>query len=751
MSLKLFSIFGELGLKGTDKVNQELQQTTENAQQSGSSMESSFKKIGGAVATFFAVDKIIGFGKSIVDASASVSAEVSAFEQIMGSYSDKAKAKMHEVADETGVVDSRLTGHMTSMTAKFKGLGFDIDKATTLAADGLTLASDASAFWDKSLEDSMGALNSFINGSYEGGEAIGLFANDTQMASYAVKNGIVSETKEWANLDEARKQATRLEYAQEMMKASGATGQAAKEAGQYANVQANLTEKWRQFKAEIGEPLLQNIVIPAMNTLMGVVDGMSAGWQSLNQWMSENQGIVQALGIAFASGGAALIAYKTYMMGLSIINTVKAWMNGMTIAQKALNLAMSMNPIGLVIAGITALVTAFILLWNNCEGFRNFWIGLWQAIQPVAQVAIDFLVNLFNVFWQTVQTVWNAISITISTVMNVIWTVISTVWNTIVTVISTVLNTIMTVVSTVWNTISSIVSGVVNGILSVVSAVWNAISSVISTVMNVISSIISGVWNVISSVVSGVVNTIKSVVSGAWNAISSITSSVFNTVKGIVSSVWNGIKSTISGVVNGVKSVVSSVWNAIKSVTSSVFNGIKSTATSIWNGIKSAIEGPINTAKNIVKGAIDAIKGFFNFEFKWPHIPLPHFSISGSINPLDWLKGGLPKIGVEWYAKGGILEKPTAFGISPNGNVRIGGEAGKEAVAPISELMDYVRVAVAEQTGGMNDTLMKILRLLSQLLPNMNLQVVLDTGVLVGEIAEPMDNELGKIKERKNR
>ena len=76
----------------------------------------------------------------------------------------------------------------------------------------------------------------------EGGEAIGLFANDTQMASYAVKQGIVSETKEWANLDEARKQATRLQYAQDMMAASGATGQAAKEAGQYANVQAELTK-----------------------------------------------------------------------------------------------------------------------------------------------------------------------------------------------------------------------------------------------------------------------------------------------------------------------------------------------------------------------------------------------------------------------------------------------------------------------------------------------------------------------------
>ena len=93
------------------------------------------------------------------------------------------------------------------------------------------------------------------------------------MASYAVEQGIVSEAKEWANLDEARKQATRLEYAQNMMEAFGATGrQAAKEADQYANVQANLTEKWRQFKAQIGEPLLQNIVIPAMDKLSGIVD-----------------------------------------------------------------------------------------------------------------------------------------------------------------------------------------------------------------------------------------------------------------------------------------------------------------------------------------------------------------------------------------------------------------------------------------------------------------------------------------------
>ena len=244
-------------------------------------MLSAFKKIGTGIAAAFAIDKVIDFGKKLVNAAAEVSAEVSAFDQIMGDYADEASAKVGKIADATGMVDSRLTPYMTSMTAKFKGLGYDIDDATDLASDGLTLAADAAAFWDKSLEDSMSGLNSFINGSYEGGEAIGLFANDTQLASYAVKQGIVSETKEWANLDEAKKQATRLEYAQDMFAMSGATGQAAKEANQYANVQANLNEKWRQFKAQIGEPLLQNIVLPAMSLLSGLIDKVTAAYEKL--------------------------------------------------------------------------------------------------------------------------------------------------------------------------------------------------------------------------------------------------------------------------------------------------------------------------------------------------------------------------------------------------------------------------------------------------------------------------------------
>ena len=84
--------------------------------------------------------------------------------------------------------------------------------------------------------------------------------------------------------------------------------------------------------------------------------------------------------------------------------------------------------------------------------------------------------------------------------------------------------------------------------------------------------------------------------------------------------------------------------------------------------VKSAIETPINNARDAVSAAIDAIKGFFDFEFKWPHIPLPHFSISGSANPLDWIKNGTPSISVEWYAKGGFIDEPTLLSVAGESN-----------------------------------------------------------------------------------
>lgn len=286
MALNVFELFGKIAIDSND-AKSGIDSAVGHAENAENKLAKTFKKIGTAFAAAFSVKAIIDFGKQCTETYASIAAEESAFAQIMGDYTETAQAKMDAVAEKTGVVSTRLTASMTSLTAKFKGLGYNVEDATTLAADGLLIASDAAAFWDMSLDDAMSHLNSFINGSYEGGEAIGLFANDTQMAAYAVEKGIVADTKAWSALDEATKQATRLDYAKNMQEQSGATGQAAKESQEYANVMANLKEHWRQFLGVVGKPILEKMVLPALQKLNDFVPKLTESVQNGIVWLEE--------------------------------------------------------------------------------------------------------------------------------------------------------------------------------------------------------------------------------------------------------------------------------------------------------------------------------------------------------------------------------------------------------------------------------------------------------------------------------
>lgn len=185
---------------------------------------------------------------------------------------------------------------------------------------------------------------------------------------------------------------------------------------------------------------------------------------------------------------------------------------------------------------------------------------------------------------------------------------------------------------------------------------------------------------------------------------------------------------------------------------------VKAFAVKTWNGIKDAITTPIEKAKAKVKNIIDTIKGFFNFRISFPHIPMPHFSIKPSGWDIgDLLKGKLPKLAISWYAKamddGMILDSPTIFGYQ-NGKFLGGGEAGSETVVGTASLMDMIQKASANSNARSEEILEKVLSLLATYFPQMATntpQVVLDTGVLVGEIAPKVDQELGMIARLKER
>lgn len=383
-------------------------------------------------------------------------------------------------------------------------------------------------------------------------------------------------------------------------------------------------------------------------------------------------------------------------------------------------------------------------MWN---GVKTIFSGVWEGIKGVLSAAVTIIQGVVDVFLGWFGTSWSEVWTNIKTFFEGIWNGIvaffSGIWETITNVVQTGIMLIGSILSAafdiitlpfrfIWENCKEIITGVWNAIKSVVSTGINAVSSVISSVMGVIKNVISTVWTAISTKISTVLNTIKTVVS-----------TVFNAIKSVASTVWNGIKSAISTVVDGIKSKVSSVFNAVKSTVTSVFNGIKSTTASVWNGIKSAIITPIEAAKNTIKGIVDKITGFFSgMKISLPHIKLPHFSISGK---LSIAPPSVPRLSIDWYKEGGIMTRPTLFGM--NGmNLMAGGEAGAEAILPLKNFYNQLESILSNR---LDTSAME--QYLAIIAANSSKGIYLEDGTLVGHLLPVIDGKLGQMQKLNRR
>lgn len=158
-----------------------------------------------------------------------------------------------------------------------------------------------------------------------------------------------------------------------------------------------LTKIMEKFSEADIETLLSNIA----KLISDLVNTVLPPLMSILGWILDNMNwLAPAIGAVVAGIVSATIAYKT-------ITTV---MNLVKIAQLGLNAAMLANPIGLIVAAIGVLVGAFVLLWNKCEGFREFWKGLWDKIKSTAKAVIDWLTPVVETIAGVFKTVFNSVA-----------------------------------------------------------------------------------------------------------------------------------------------------------------------------------------------------------------------------------------------------------------------------------------------------------------------------------------------------
>ena len=310
-------------------------------------------------------------------------------------------------------------------------------------------------------------------------------------------------------------------------------------------------------------------------------------------------------------------------------------------------------PVLAVVAVIAVLVAAFLHLWKTNEGFREAIIATWGKIRSTVSTFVEGIKQRLS-----------ALGFSFSDAANFI--------------------------RLIWNGLCQFLGPIFIGAFNAIAVNIETILGVITGIFDVFSGLFTGNWELVWQGV-------EEIFSSIWNGITGTFTNVTNTMKNVLNVFLSFFGTNTTNVLNAVKAVVISVLSYIRSFFSNAWSSIRSTTSSVWNSIRAAIVQPIESARDAVRNAIDKIKGFMDFEWSLPHLKLPHISVSGSANPLDWLKGSVPHFSVDWYKTGGIFNSPSIIGV---------GEAGSEAVIPLDAFYSYMDRAVnriiAASSGGDN-------------------------------------------------
>ena len=274
-----------------------------------------------------------------------------------------------------------------------------------------------------------------------------------------------------------RKEASDLDVTYEML--SDALAKASSEGGKYAGAMeaqsktyngamSNLQESFQVFTGQLSEGLFNAIkdIIPYLTSMF--------------DWLSQNKDIVIAIALP-------LLTFFNIIVGFMIIQKIIGLFS-------ALWAVLMANPIIAIIALIAGLVAGFVYLWNNCEGFRNFFIGIWEAIKNAVSVAVNFIVSCFNA----------------------------------------IVNFVKGIAGVLYNIYIKPYVDFYNLLINIFGKVINAVKDVINKIKNFFGELPGNLVNVGKNMIEGLVNGIKGAKDKAVGAVKDVGKSLLSGIKGVL-------------------------------------------------------------------------------------------------------------------------------------------------------------------------------------------------------------------------
>ena len=508
-------------------------------------------------------------------------------------------------------------------------------------------------------------------------------------------------------------------------------------------IQNTPEQKFQVLKQQIHNNVeeLGKSLLPVVNETMDKFSGLI---QKGYEWINNNRELVSTIMNIALKLGVVLTVIGTVVAVVGTVGKAILAVKNAIMAAKAawavLSALFAANPIGLVVIAIVGLVAAFVVLWKKSEAFRNFWIQLfnkvkgvvlnaWNELKPALQTLGNNLINLYEAskpILEIIVAIAGAIAtIVLGEIVGYIQGIVSALvplTNALSSLVSFATNAINAIVALFrgdfsgacdfakaavddlknffingFDAITSFVGGFADGFLDTVGGALKAVgidaSSTISSIKSTVHNGLNGVKSLFGNVMEAAASTVKSKLSNIKAAYQSNGGGV----KGAVAASMAAVKGLYTSGLTFIDNLTGGKLSAIKNKFTSGLQGAVSAVSSKMNSIKEKFREKITAAGDLIRSGIEKIKGFFNFNWQLPKLKLPHFSISGSFS-LD--PPSVPSFGIEWYKNGGIMTSPTMFGMNPvTGKGMVGGEAGEEAILPLSILWDKLHAFISNELG----------------------------------------------------
>ena len=322
-----------------------------------SNFSSKLKNIAGTIGVAFAGTQVVAFAKDTVMAASNMAESLSKVRVVFGDGAAAVEAWGKTAADSMGISNQAALEAAGTYGNLFQAFGLGQGQAQDMSMSLVQLAGDMASFNNTSIDDAILALRSGLSGETEPLKKFGVAMNEARLKTEALSLGLIKSTSE-ALTPAAKAQAA---YALIMKDTSLAQGDYGRTADGTANTMKTLQAKMEDAKVALGEALL-----PAFQGLLGVLKLAIPLLTKLGNFFKNNQDEIKAFAIAVGIGS---VAWGVYTLAVKRAE----------IAQKLLNLAQKMNPIGLIVIAVGLLAAGLVKLWKNSETFRNVIISVGKA------------------------------------------------------------------------------------------------------------------------------------------------------------------------------------------------------------------------------------------------------------------------------------------------------------------------------------------------------------------------------------